>query len=167
MLRLLATLLLLPGCVLDSSHVSTELVAVCTEDVPLLFDRASATESVARVTVEDVGASIDHPDARATLDTISLEVLNGVDDLGFAESMTLDIEAPGAGLPDARVVDAPVSGADRVTASGDDQVDLVGYLTADELGLRLVLTGPAPGNFALLLDACLDVEGIVVEDDDE
>ena len=152
------------GCVLDSSHVSTELVAVCTEDVPLLFDRDGAERSVARVTVEDVDASIDHPDARATLAELSLEVLNGVDDLTFAEMMTLDIEA--SDLPDARVVDAPVAGVDRLSASGDASIDLVQYLTSDRLSLVLVLMGPAPaGDFALMLDACLDVEGVVVEDD--
>lgn len=165
MRALLPLCLLASGCVLDSSHVSTELLAVCTEDVPLLFDR-EGDRSVARVVVDDVGASIDHPDARATLDTLTLEVLNGVDDLTFAQAMTLDIEAPD--LPGARVVDAPVSGVDRLSASGDPSVDLVRYLTSDRLALSLELRGPAPASdFALMLDACLDVEGVIVEDEED
>jgi hypothetical protein len=155
------------GCVLDSSHVSTELIAVCTDDVPLVFERTGADESVARVEVTKVGATVDDPDARATLATVSLEVLNGVDDLSFAQAMTLDVLAPGSGLPDARVVDAPVAGLDRVSAHGDDQIDLVEYLTSDSLTIRIALEGPSPGDFALMLDACLDVDGLVVEDDDE
>jgi hypothetical protein len=163
----LAFALLASGCVLDSSHVSTELLSVCTDDVPLLFERVAADRSAARVTVDDVGATIDHPDARATLGALSLEVLAGVDDLGFAEAMTLDVEAPGSDLPDARVVDAPVSGVDRLSAQGDDAVDLVRYLTSERLALELELIGPAPGSFALVLDACIEVEGIVVEDEDD
>lgn len=166
-MRPLLLILLLPGCVLDSSHVSTELVAVCTEDVPLLFDRDDDDRSVARVEVKKVGAQVDDPDASATLDTVSLAVLNGVDDLAFAERMELDLLAPGSDLPDARVVDAAVSGTASVSAEGNPDVDLVDYLTADELALRLTLIGPAPGDFALLLDACIDVDGLVVEDDDE
>jgi hypothetical protein len=81
--------------------------------------------------------------------------------------MTLDVEAPGSDLPDARVVDAPVSGVDRLSAQGDDAVDLVRYLTSERLALELELIGPAPGSFALVLDACIEVEGIVVEDEDD
>jgi len=155
-----------PGCVLDSSHVSTELVAVCTEDVPLVLERESDTRSTARVEVKKVGAQVDDPDAHATLDVVSLAVLNGVDDLAFAERMTLDVLAPGSGLPDARVVDAPVAGTASVTAQGDDTIDLVDYLTADELAIRLALDGPSPGDFAVLFDACIDVDGIVVDDEE-
>lgn len=159
--------LVCPGCVLDSSHVSTELVAVCTEDVPLVLERESSTRSTALVEVKKVGAQVDDPDAHATLDTVSLTALNGVDDLAFAERMTLDILAPGSGLPDARVVDAAVAGTASLDAQGDDAIDLVDYLTADELAIRLALEGPAPGDFAVLFDACIDVDGIVVEDDEE
>ena len=165
-MRALLLLLACPGCVLDSSHVSTELVAVCTEDVPLLFDRDDDDRSVARVEVKKVGAQVDDPDASATLDTLSLAILNGVDDLAFVERVELDLIAPGSDLPDARVVDAPVSGTTTVSAAGDPAVDLVDYLIADELALRLALVGPSPGDFALLLDACIDVDGLVVEDDE-
>lgn len=156
------------GCVLDSSHVSTRLYAVCTEDVLLPFDRVSATLSAARVTIEDVGAQIDDPDARATLDEVVLEAFTGIDDFTFAEAMTMDLVAPGAGLPDARVAEtSDIGGASPLRVAGDSSVDLVGYLTAETLEVRIDLIGDAPNDFAVMLDACLDVEGIEITDDVE
>jgi hypothetical protein len=152
------------GCVLDSSHVSTRLLAVCTEDVPLLFEPASASSAVALVTIDDVGASIDDRDARATLDEMSLEELDGIDDFGFASGMTMDIVAPGAELPDARVAElASVPTGPRLVAAGDGRVDLVDYLVAETLAVRIELTGAPPAEaFSVLFDACLTVDGIEV-----
>jgi hypothetical protein len=159
-------LLLADACVLSSDHVSTELHAICTEDVPLPFEPVSPTRAVARVEVEDVGATIEAPDASATLDTVVLEAATGIDDIAFADAMEIDLLAPG--FPDARVAEvSPLSGESPLSASGDDRVDLVDYLTADSLEIRIAFTGQVPDRaFLAILDACIAVDGIVVEDEE-
>ena len=161
-------LLLIPliacSCVIASDHVSTELHAICTEDVPLPFEIVAANRAVARVEVEDVGATVESDEAQATLDTVTLEAASGIDDFAFADQMSMDLLSPGR--QDARVADlAPVPGASPFTADGNRDVDLVDYLTADSLEVRISLTGAVPErDFLVTLDACIDVEGIVVED---
>ena len=153
------------ACVLAKDHVSTELQAICTEDVPLPFERTAAGRAVAEVEVEDVGATIDEPDAHATLDEVTLEASTGIDDFAFAEAMTMDLLTPGRDA--ARVAElAPVPVASPLTADGDRDVDLVDYLTADRLAIRITLTGDVPERgFLATLSACIDVDGIVVEDE--
>lgn len=160
-------LLLLPlcgACVIASDHVSTELHAVCTEDVPLPFQRTAGGRAVAEVAVEDVGASVDAPDAHATLAFMTLDAARGIDDFAFAESMAMDLLAPGS--DPARVAElAPVPASASVIAGGDPAVDLVDYLTSDRLTVRVALTGDAPADgFLATFSACIDVAGIVVED---
>ena len=134
---------------------------ICTEDVPLPFEPTAAGRAIAEVEVEDVGASIDEPDAHATLDEVTLEASTGIDDFAFAEAMTMDLLTPGRDA--ARVAELePVP----FTADGNRDVDLVDYLTADRLSIRIVLTGDVPeGGFLATLSACIDVDGIVVEDE--
>ena len=155
------------ACVIASDHVSTELHAVCTEDVPLPFQRVAAGRAVAEVEVEDVGASVDEPDAHATLDVVTLEAGRGIDDFAFADSMAMDLLAPGRDA--ARVAELePVPAAATVSADGDGEVDLVAYLTSERLTIRIALTGEVPSDgFLATLSACIDVDGIVVEDEDD
>jgi hypothetical protein len=156
--------LLSNACVIASDHVSTELHRICTEDVPLPFERTAPRRAVAEVEVEDVGATIDSTDAQATLDWVSLEAAQSIDDFAFADAMEMDLLAPGR--DDARVAELePVPGESPMTADGDREVDLVDYLTAERLAVRIAITGdvPDPG-FLVTMSACIDVEGIVVED---
>ncbi|HEU5060622.1 MAG TPA: hypothetical protein VFU21_29025 [Kofleriaceae bacterium] len=161
---LLIVALAASACVLASDHVSTELHAVCTEDVPLPFRRVAAGRAVAEVEVDDVGASVDAPEAHATLDVMTLEAGRGIDDFAFADSMAMDLLAPGR--EDARVAALdPMPPAATVSADGDRDVDLVDYLTSDRLTVRIALTGDIPADgFLATFSACIDVEGIAVED---
>lgn len=166
-LLLLVVLAAADACVLASDHVSTELHAVCTEDVPLPFQRALAGRAVAEVEVEDVGASVDEPDARATLDVVTLEAGRGIDDFAFADSMAMDLLAPGRDAARVAALE-PVPAAATVSADGDRDVDLVDYLTSERLSIRIALTGEVPADgFLATLSACIDVDGIVVEDEDD
>ena len=133
----------------------------------LPFERVSATRSVAQVSIEDVGASIDEPGARATLDEVVLEAFAGIADFAFAKSMTMDLVAPDAGLPDARVAEVTeLSGDSSLRAEGDESVNLVAYLTAETLEVRIEMLGEAPSaGFAVLLGACLEVSGIEITED--
>lgn len=126
----------------------------------------SAELAVATVEVDGVGATVDHPDARASLLSLSLTALAGVEDFRFADGLTLDFVAPGTGLPPAHVAQArSVGGESPWLASGDSTIDLVDYLTADLLQMRLEVSGAIPvDNFAVSFDACLKVEGIAIED---
>lgn len=161
-------LAILSGCVIDANHVRTTLKKVCAEDVPLQFSRESAELSAATVVVEDVGATVDDPDARASLATAVLEAITVVDDFSFVSSVGIDVIAPGSPLPDVRVAEvAALTGESPMTAPGDPSINLVDYLTSDTLQVRVELVGPAPApSFGVLMDACLDVEGIEIEDDD-
>jgi hypothetical protein len=154
------------GCVIDAEHVSTELVAVCTEDVPLLFEVESPETAVATVQVEDVGATIDDPDARATLDTVVLTPANGVADFAFVDAMQVDLLAPGSALPTVTIAEVTaIDARAALTAPGDSSIDLVDYLTSEVLLVRVELAGRAPASgFAAVLDACLDVDGIEIEE---
>ncbi len=154
------------GCVIDADHVSTRLVQVCTEDVPLLFSQESADLAVASIAVEDVGATVDDPDARATLDTVVLEARTGITDFSFASALRVVVIAPDSGLPDAEIAAlSPLSGESPMTAAGDGAINLVDYLTSEMLTVRVELAGAAPvSSFSALFDACLDVEGIEIED---
>jgi len=163
--RVLLLIPLLAGaCVIASDHVSTELHAICTENVPLPFESVAPDRAVARVEVEHVGATIESPDAHATLDRVTLAAATGIDDFAFADQMTMDLLSPG--FDDARVADlAPVPGASPFTVEGNREVDLVDYLVADRLEVRISLSGAVPERgFLATLSACIDVEGIVVED---
>lgn len=153
------------GCVIASDHVATELRAVCTDEVPLPFQQAAPRRAVAEIEVEDVGATIESTDAHATLREVTLAAASGVDDFAFAESMTMDLMTPGRDA--ARVAElAPVPAGSPVTAAGDPDIDLVAYLTADRLQVQVALTGEVPDRpFAAAMSACIDVEGIVVDDD--
>lgn len=153
------------ACVIASDHVSTELHAICTEDVPLPFQPTAADRAVAEVEVEDVGATIESPDAHATLDVVTLEAASGIDDFAFADAMAMDLLTPGRDA--ARVAELePVPGASPMSAGGNRDVDLVDYLTAERLAVRVALTGEVPERgFLVTLSACIDVEGIVVEDE--
>lgn len=164
MRTLLVLFLAADACVIASDHVSTELHAVCTEDVLLPFQRTAAGRAVAEVEVEDVGASVDEPEAHATLDFVTLEAGSGIDDFAFADSMAMDLLAPGHDAARVSVLE-PVPAAATVSADGDRDVDLVDYLTADRLTIRIALTGDPPADFLASLSACIDVDGIVVEDE--
>ena len=153
------------GCVIASEHVSTELRAVCTDDVPLPFQQAAPRRAVAEIQVEDVGASIESTDAHATLREVTLAAASGIDDFAFAESMAMDLVAPERDA--ARVAElAPVPAPSPLVAAGDPEIDLVDYLTAERLLVRVTITGDVPERpFAAAMSACIDVEGIVVDDD--
>jgi hypothetical protein len=153
------------GCVIDADHVSTRLYAVCTREVPLLFTQASTGVAVASVAVEDVGAMVDDPDARASLDTLVLEARTGISDFSFASSLRATVLAPGSSLPAALVAElSPVSGESPMTAAGDRSINLVDYLSADSLAVQIELFGTAPNDtFSALLEACLEVDGVEIE----
>jgi hypothetical protein len=78
--------------------------------------------------------------------------------------MAIDLLAPGR--DPARVAElAPVPAASPFTADGERDVDLVDYLTAERLTVRVALIGEVPdGSFLVTLSACIEVDGIVVED---
>jgi hypothetical protein len=151
--------------VIASDHVSTELRAVCTADVPLPFQQEAPHRAVAEIDVEDVGATIESTDAHATLREVTLAAASGIDDFAFAESMEMDLVTPGREA--ARVAElAPVPAGSPFVAPGDPDVDLVDYLTAERLTVRVALTGAVPDRpFAAAMSACIDVEGIVVDDE--
>ena len=161
-----ALTLLTSACVIEAEHVKTRLVQVCTEELPLVFERQSSGLSVATVEVDGIGATVDHPDARTSLRTMTIEVLSGADDFAFADSLTLDFVAPASGLPPARAAEAmSEQGASPWTVPGDSGLDLVDYLTAETLEMRLTLSGEMPaGPVVTLFGACLDVDGIVIAD---
>lgn len=165
-MRLLAFLIACStGCVIASDHVATELRAVCTDEVPLPFQPEAPRRAVAEIEVEDVGATIESTDAHATLREVTLAAASGVDDFAFAESMTMDLMTPGRDA--ARVAElAPVPTGSSFTAAGEQGVDLVDYLTAEQLEVQVTFAGDVPDRpFAAAMSACIDVEGIVVDDD--
>jgi len=151
------------GCAIASDHVYTELRAVCTENVPLPFRAVAPRRAVAEIEVEDVGATIESSDAHATLRQVTLEAASAIDDFAFAESMAMDLVTPGR--EDARVAElAPVPAGSSFMAAGDPSVDLVDFLTAEQLLVRVAFTGQVPERpFAATMSACIDVDGIVVE----
>jgi hypothetical protein len=162
----IALLALSSACVIDAQHVRTELVKVCTTDVPLLLVAESPQLSVATIAVDGIGATVDHPDARASLSSLTIVLTDASRDFGFADSVSLDLISLGAGLPAARVAEGPSTGVSPWTVSGDPAIDLVAYLTSEALEMRLEIRGESPADApGMLFSACLDVEGIEIEDD--
>jgi hypothetical protein len=163
----IATLaLLVSGCVLNADHVETELIRVCTSDVPVTLVTESPQITAGSIAVDGIGATVDHPNARATVDSLTIATTDPARDFSFAEEMHLDFIALGSTLPVARTVDAMSTGGQSPwSSSGDSSVDLVGYLTSETLEMRLEITGPAPAQpLDILFSACLDVNGIVIDD---
>jgi hypothetical protein len=121
---------------------------------------------VGSIAVDGIGATVDHPDARATVGTLTIATTDAALDFAFAEAMHLDFIAMGSPLPEARALDALSAGGQSPwTAEGDPSVDLVDYLTSDMLEMRLELMGPAPSeSLDVLFSACLDVDGITIDD---
>lgn len=156
-----------PGCVIDSSHVRTTLIEICAEDLPVLFRQDSPRVASASVMVEDVGAEIDAPDARAELQSIVLESRGDIEDFSFADSVRAELIAPSSMLPNVAVAeDLSVSGESPMIAPGDRSVNLVDYLLSDMLEVRIVIEGDIErSSFNTLFSACIDVEGIAIEDD--
>ncbi len=159
----LITAVSLTGCVLDAEHVSTKLVQICTRDIPLLFE-ASDGGMTAQVRLEGVGRSVD-AEASATLDTLVLEPIDGIDDLGFADTMTVTLTAPGSALPDLRIAETSMDDQVPLVVTGDASANMADYLGTEELWLRARLAGGAPvAAFTARIQACLDVDGVEVED---
>lgn len=157
------------GCALDATNVSTRLVKVCTHDVPLAFQKASPTDTVATLPVDNIGSDYDAPDAQVALRSLTLTRTGGGGaDFGFADSLTVSVTSPGSGLPDADIaVLAPVPATSPLFATGDRSINLAPYLTADALlNVRLDLHGPQVPDQAVTvtLDACLDVDGVVIRE---
>lgn len=172
MSRSLAIALVMPvltgGCVIDAEHVSTRVVSVCTDDVPIVFVPQSATRSASGVRVDDVDVSVEDPDARITLGDILLTADQGIEDFSFAESLQVVVVAPQEDLPDAAVIAAVVTGEASVEASGDPSVNLLEYLSDDSMWFRIELAGAPPDHeFGVTLGACLDLDGFEVEGEDE
>lgn len=163
---LLAAMTGASGCELAASNVSTKLVKVCTHDLPLTFQRASGTDTVATLPVDvSTTASYDVPDAVAVLHDLSLTRTNG--DFTFADSFTVSVTSPGSGLPDADIATVqPVPPGPSLAATGDSSINLAPYITAGTFTVRLDLHGgsvPAEG-FAVSLQACLDVDGVEISE---
>lgn len=152
------------GCVLDTDHVSTKLQRICSADVTLLFS-ADGDGMVASTPLEGVGRSVDD-EAHASLDTLIIDPIDGVDDLAFTQSVTIEVVAPGSELPDLRVAESAALGTTApAVVTGDPSANMAGYLAAEELLLRSRLLGTAPVEvFTARVQACLDVDGIEVED---
>jgi len=127
-----------------------------------MFRQDSAELAVATVTMSDVGAEVDQPDARAELDSVVLEVRAGSGDFAFVDSMRVQLMAPTTSLPDIAIAEEPaVSGESPIVAKGDRSVNLVDYFVSDRLELRIELSGAGPPpTFNTLFSACVDVEGI-------
>ena len=154
------------GCELAASNVLTRLVKVCTHDVPLSFQRASGTDTVATLPVDvSKTASYDVPDAVAVLHDLTLTRTSG--DFSFADSFRVSVTAPGSGLPDADIATLqPVPPGPSLAATGDASINLAPYITAGAFTVRLDLHGasvPAQG-VAVTLQACLDVDGVEISD---
>jgi len=153
----------LTGCLVDAEHVSTKLVQICTHDIPLPFASADGGMT-AQVRLEGVGRSVD-ADASATLNTLVIEPLDGLDDLGFADTMTVTLTAPGSALPDLRIAETPMDDQVPAVVTGDESANMADYLGSEELWLRARLAGNAPvAAFTARIQACLDVDGVEVED---
>ncbi len=159
-------MIFLSACVLSSDHDNTKLVRVCTSEVAVTLRAEGAGLMVGSIAVDGIGASVDHPNARATVGTLTIETTNPAEDFGFAEAMHLDFIALDSPLPRVRALDAPsMKGQSPWTAAGDPTVDLVDYLTSEMLEMRLELTGTAPSApLEILFSACLDVDGIRIDD---
>lgn len=153
------------GCVLADDHVRTELKAICTQPVPMPFERMGAATYVATMDIEGVGRTVEE-DAFAALDELELEAVSGIDSVGFADTLTMDLVVPDGALPDVRIAEvtepAPVN---PLTAVGDRTINLVDYLTRDEtILMRVEVLGDAGvDQFAASLSACLEVRGVDVE----
>jgi len=161
-----ALTLLTSACVLNADHVETELIRVCTTDVPVTLVAESPQLTVGSIAVDGIGATVDHPDARASVDSLTIATTEAGQDFSFAESMHLDFLAIDSALPVARTVDVMSTGGQSPwSGAGDSSVELVDYLTSEMLEMRLEITGPAPAQpLDILFSACLDVNGIVIDD---
>jgi len=153
------------GCLISKDHVSTELLSICTEPVLMPYLEESPGLFVAEMDIEGVGRTVE-ADAYAGLATLEISPLSGVESMGFASSITIDILAPGSALPDVRIAEVLQPGpANPMRADGDLSINLAEYLTSEALSMRVEVAGDAPVNqFAAELAACLDVDGIKVDD---
>lgn len=160
----------LSGCVIDSTHVRTELIKICTEDLPLGFAQENPQLAVARLPIGDVGGQVDdNPGARAELESVVFGVNGGLADFSFAESVRVELLAPSSALPDVEIAEDPEpTGETPMVALGDRSVNLVDYLVTESVEVRFEIAGSIPSpTFSTLFSACLDVEGVAVEDIDE
>ena len=152
------------GCALDVDHVSTKLLSICTDDVPLVYT-PDGSAMIAQMQLDGVGRAVD-PGAHASLDLMEIEPINGIDDFSFAESITVEISAPGSALPDLRLAEqSPLGPHVPAIVSGDPAANVAMYLDTEELWLRSRIEAVAPvPMFTVRMQACLEVEGIEVED---
>ncbi len=159
----------LSGCVLASSHERTELIRICTEDVPLPFSRQRSDLAVATLPLGDVGDQVDdNPGASATLES-AVFARSDASDFSFVDSVRVELIAGGGQLPDVAIAsNEEPTGEAPMLVPGDSSINLVDYLVSDSAQVRFEITGDIEqATFLTLFSACLDVEGVSVEDLDE
>lgn len=149
----------LAGCLL-ADDVDTELVSVCTEAFPVAFEEDRPDLYLTTFAID--GAVLRLQGGYVALGTAQIEVLGGVDDVSFADSVAIVLREQGGSMRRVRLAEVIDPGTDNpLSATGDGDTNLVEYLDDGQSAeLRVEIFGDAPVSaFAGTFQACLDVEG--------
>lgn len=146
------------GCISDPEIGDPAVEAVCIYDASLSFSGSSSGTTESTIDLATLGIDLGlAAERRVTLRSATIHAGAGVDDLGFAESVRVQI-AP-AGQPPLAVSETSVaSGARNVSLAGNPDLDLASYIAGDaDVGIEITGDTPASG-WSATLDLCFDVD---------
>jgi|GEM_PF-5297231 len=154
---ILIALCAVAGCISAPEIGDPEVEAVCVHDAALSFSGSNSGTTDSTIDLAELGIDLGlAAERRVTLRSATIHAGAGVDDLGFAERVRVQITP--AGQPPLAISETSVaSGARDVSLAGNPDLDLARYIAGDsDVGVEITGDTP-PSGWSATLDLCFAV----------